>query len=271
MATAEQARGRYVRLADRAARLYAPAVHILGAATFLGWLLAGQGWESALTAAIAVLIITCPCALALAVPAVQVAADQPAVRASGVLLKAPDGLERLAEVDTVVFDKTGTLTLGHPRSPTTRASATRCSAAARLAAGSRHPYARAVVRAAEARGLPCSRRRRARSPGLRSRARRPAWDGAAGLGRLVRRRSPRVSRDRVLSRRGRHHDAIRIRGPAARRRGRRDRRAASGGLCHRAALRRSRRAWSGRSCRDAASGAGRPAPCRPTRSPASKR
>ena len=69
MATAEQARGRYVRLADRAAQLYAPAVHILGAATFLGWMLTGHGWEAALTAAIAVLIITCPCALALAVPA----------------------------------------------------------------------------------------------------------------------------------------------------------------------------------------------------------
>ena len=79
MAAAEQARGRYVRLADQAARFYAPAVHILGLVTFLGWLATGHGWEAALTAAIAVLIITCPCALALAVPAVQVAADQQAV------------------------------------------------------------------------------------------------------------------------------------------------------------------------------------------------
>ena len=113
MTAAEQARGRYVRLADRAARLYAPAVHILGAATFLGWLIAGQGWETALTVAIAVLIITCPCALALAVPAVQVAATS-RLFGHGVLVKAADGLERLAEVDTVVFDKTGTLTLGEP-------------------------------------------------------------------------------------------------------------------------------------------------------------
>ena len=113
MSAAEQARGRYVRLADRAARFYAPAVHILGLVTFLGWLLAGHGWETALTVAIAVLIITCPCALALAVPAVQVAATS-RLFGKGVLVKAADGLERLAEVDTVVFDKTGTLTLGEP-------------------------------------------------------------------------------------------------------------------------------------------------------------
>jgi Cu2+-exporting ATPase len=128
-------------------------VHILGAVTFLGWLAAGQGWETALTVAIAVLIITCPCALALAVPAVQVAATS-RLFGRGVLVKAPDGLERLAEVDTVVFDKTGTLTLGEP------ALAGRdcpdediLARAAALAAASRHPYARAVARAAEAAGL----------------------------------------------------------------------------------------------------------------------
>jgi Cu2+-exporting ATPase len=60
MLAAEQGRGHYVRLADRAARLYAPAVHVLGATTFIGWMIAGAGWEQSLTCAIAVLIITCP-------------------------------------------------------------------------------------------------------------------------------------------------------------------------------------------------------------------
>ncbi len=153
MAAAEQARGRYVRLADQAARFYAPAVHILGLVTFLGWLATGHGWEAALTAAIAVLIITCPCALALAVPAVQVAATS-RLFAKGVLVKAPDGLERLAEIDTVVFDKTGTLTLGEPAlAPGHCVSDDILARAASLAAASRHPYARAVVRAAEAAGL----------------------------------------------------------------------------------------------------------------------
>ena len=153
LTAAEQARGRYVRLADRAARFYAPAVHILSFATFLGWMAAGQGWEAALTAAIAVLIITCPCALALAVPAVQVAATS-RLFGKGVLIKAADGLERLAEIDTIVFDKTGTLTVGEPALRNGNLLGNDVLArAAVLAAASRHPYARAVVRAAEAAGL----------------------------------------------------------------------------------------------------------------------
>lgn len=154
MEAAEQGRGQYVRLADRAARQYAPAVHVLGAATFLGWMLLGSGWELALTHAIAVLIITCPCALALAVPAVQITGTS-RLFGQGVIVKAADGLERLAEVDTVVFDKTGTLTLGTPTLVNADAiSDMMLQDAASLAVASRHPYSKAVVQAAEERGLP---------------------------------------------------------------------------------------------------------------------
>ncbi len=151
METAEQARGRYVRLADRAARVYAPMVHTLAALSFVGWMIAGAGWESALTVAIAVLIVTCPCALALAVPAVQVAASA-RLFDRGILLKAADGLERLSETDVVVFDKTGTLTAGVPTlivDETLDDETLR--AASSLAAVSRHPYAQAVAAAAKRR------------------------------------------------------------------------------------------------------------------------
>jgi Cu2+-exporting ATPase len=153
MQAAEQGRGQYVRLADRAARLYAPVVHVLGASTFVGWMLAGAGWETALTYAIAVLIITCPCALALAVPAVQVAATS-RLFGKGVIVKAGDGLERLAHIDTVVFDKTGTLTRGEPvlRNGDDIAEMA-LAAAASLAVASRHPYSKAVVHAARERGV----------------------------------------------------------------------------------------------------------------------
>jgi Cu2+-exporting ATPase len=153
MQAAEQGRGHYVRLADRAARLYAPAVHLLGATTFFGWMLAGAGWEQALTCAIAVLIITCPCALALAVPAVQVAATS-RLFAKGIIVKAADGLERLAEIDTVVFDKTGTLTRGEPSLKNGgEIDDVTLARAAALASASRHPYAVALVKAAHERGL----------------------------------------------------------------------------------------------------------------------
>jgi len=148
MLAAEQGKARYRRLADRAAQIYAPAVHGLGAATFLGWLLLGAPWQTALTYAIAVLIITCPCALALAVPAVQIAAASRLFR-RGIVVKAPDGLERVAEADIVVFDKTGTLTLGRPQLLDEEAIPDEAlAAAAGLAAASRHPYAQAIVAAA---------------------------------------------------------------------------------------------------------------------------
>ncbi len=113
MEQAEQSQARYVRIADRMARLYTPVVHVLAAAAFFGWLASGMAWQPALLIAATVLIITCPCALALAVPVVQVLATARLMR-SGILVKSGDALERLAAIDTILLDKTGTLTLGKP-------------------------------------------------------------------------------------------------------------------------------------------------------------
>jgi P-type Cu2+ transporter len=144
---AEARRGRFVVLADRVARRYAPAVHLCALATFLWWFfVAGVPVGQALLTASAVLIITCPCALALAVPAVQVIATGRLFR-GGMLLKSPTALERLAAVDTVVFDKTGTLTepllalLGPTNTDAVRE-------AAAMTASSRHPLARSLAAAA---------------------------------------------------------------------------------------------------------------------------
>jgi len=147
MELAEQKRGRFVALADRIARAYAPLVHTLALATFLGWwLVMGAAWQTALLYAIAVLIITCPCALGLAVPAVQVIASG-RLMVQGILLKSATALERLAEIDTVVFDKTGTLTEGDLVLATGPADPDRLQLAAGMARNSRHPLARAIVRA----------------------------------------------------------------------------------------------------------------------------
>lgn len=145
MESAEQNKARYVRIADRVARIYAPAVHILAAVTFLAWFFGGAGWEAALMTSVAVLIITCPCALGLAVPTVQVVASSLLMR-RGILLKSADGLERLADIDTVVFDKTGTLTEGRPiLINADDIAADDLMFARTLSARSSHPLCRALV------------------------------------------------------------------------------------------------------------------------------
>jgi len=150
MESAEQGRAQVVAVADRAARLYAPVVHTLALLAFgYWWGVAGMEWQSALLIAVSVLIITCPCALALAVPAVQVIASGRLFK-RGTLLKSATALERLQQIDTVVFDKTGTLTFGHPILIEDLGwDQEQLYSAASVAAGSRHPLARALVHAAK--------------------------------------------------------------------------------------------------------------------------
>ncbi len=194
--SAEQGRTAYDRWADRAARVYAPGVHVLAAAAFIGWLWASGDWHVAVPVAATLLIITCPCALGLAVPAVHAVAGGRLFR-RGIFLKDGAALERLARADTVVFDKTGTLTEGRPvlvEGPGPDDPAWKLAAA--LAGASRHPLSRALAEAAEARDIVPATVERVRevpgagveavAEGRRLRLGRAAWAGAgAGAGTEV--------------------------------------------------------------------------------------
>ncbi|NOG72350.1 heavy metal translocating P-type ATPase [Roseicella sp. DB1501] len=144
---AEQAKSRFIDIAERAVRFYVPAVHAVALATFLGWWLwLGLPWQEALVPAVAALIVTCPCGFAIAVPAVQAVAVGALFR-RGVLVANGTALERLASADHAVLDKTGTLTEGRPTLLPGDWDEAELRAAAGLARASRHPLARALAAA----------------------------------------------------------------------------------------------------------------------------
>ncbi len=156
---AQGSRAPIQRLADRVAAVFVPIVLVIAALTFAGWLLLGPEPRllRALTTAVAVLVIACPCALGLATPtAIMVGTGQGAEH--GVLIRSATALETLHRVDTVVFDKTGTLTVGRPEvtdvlaAPGVEADDVLAVAAAAERA-SEHPLGEAIVRRAKERGL----------------------------------------------------------------------------------------------------------------------
>ena len=146
------------RLADRVSGVFVPTVIIIAILTAIVWLIAGQSFEFALSNAIAVLVISCPCALGLATPvAIMVGTGKSAEY--GILIKSAVSLETLHSIDTIVLDKTGTITVGHPsvtdvilwNKKNTREEF--LAAAAAVEAGSEHPLAVAVVEKAGQEGL----------------------------------------------------------------------------------------------------------------------
>ena len=146
MEAAQRGRGRYVRIAERMAQIYAPAVHLLALITFVGWMVISAGdWHMATYNAIAVLIITCPCALGLAVPVVHVLAAG-RLFDHGVMVRDGSALERLAEVDMALFDKTGTLSDGQPIIVAATATSEPVQRQIKaLAQASHHPLAQAIA------------------------------------------------------------------------------------------------------------------------------
>ena len=156
---AQRSRAPIQRLADVVSSWFVPAVMAVAAAAFLAWLLAGPEprLAHAVVAAVAVLIIACPCALGLATPiSIMVATGRGAI--AGVLVRNAAALERLERADTLVVDKTGTLTEGRPRLTAVVAAPgipedDVLALAAALEAGSEHPLAAAIVAGARERGI----------------------------------------------------------------------------------------------------------------------
>lgn len=157
VADAQNGKASIQRLADRVSAVFVPAVLVISALTLAGWLITGHSAAAAFTAAVAVLIIACPCALGLATPtAILVGTGRGAQL--GVLIKQPQVLETVGSIDTVVLDKTGTVTTGHMSVEDVEAQPGETSdevlaRAAAVEAASEHPVAAAIVVAARDRGL----------------------------------------------------------------------------------------------------------------------
>jgi len=154
---AQGSRAPMERLADRASQIFVPAVLALAVLTFVVWLVAAHSLQMALASTVAVLVIACPCAMGLAVPAALTVAVGRGAQL-GVLFKGGEALERLAHLDVIVLDKTGTLTVGrpvlaavHPLAGNTENDLLRLAAAAEER--SNHPLAHAVLDAAQSRKL----------------------------------------------------------------------------------------------------------------------
>ena len=147
------------KLADQIAGIFVPAVMGIALVTFLVWLLVGGGFEAAMSSAIAVLVISCPCALGLATP-VAIMVGTGVGAKNGILIKSGDALQTAQNIDTVVLDKTGTITEGKPRVTDVltydrELTPSRVlSYAAAIEKPSEHPLADAVVNEAAAKGVP---------------------------------------------------------------------------------------------------------------------
>ncbi len=154
------------RLVDQVSNVFVPVVLVIALVTLLGWWLTDHSFETSVIYAVAVLVIACPCALGLATPTAIMAGTGVAAK-YGILIKDVQALELAHKVTLVAFDKTGTLTAGKPRLTALHAALAQAGAtgldeaaalqiAASLQQGSEHPLARAVIVAAQEKGVALS-------------------------------------------------------------------------------------------------------------------